>query len=143
MTDFNKRLVQHFIQLSWNTGRFNLLRHIVCPDFVYHCSTEEGFKDLEGFISYVTDVRAAIPDLEISVEEMMAEGNRVITVSTFSGTFENRLMGLEPNHRIISFGGISTWEIRRGKVAHQNTLIDIAELQRQLAVERSAMSLVG
>ncbi|MAD45756.1 MAG: hypothetical protein CMI02_02645 [Oceanospirillaceae bacterium] len=143
MESFNKRLVEHFIQLSWNSGRFNLLRHIVCPDFVYHTSFLEGFKDLEGFIQYVTEIRGAIPDLEVSIEDIMAEGNRVISVSTFSGCFEKPLMGMEPNHRVISFGGISTWEIRRGKVLHQNTLVDIAELQRQLNVEPSQVSMVG
>ncbi|WP_430459811.1 ester cyclase [Thalassolituus sp. LLYu03] len=134
MSDFNKRLVEHFIQLSWNTGRFNLLRHIVSHDFVYHTSFAEGFKDFDGFINYLQEIRSALPDLDVSVEDIMAEGDRVITVSTFSGSFEKPVFGMQPNGLVVSFMGISTWQIRRGKVCSQNTLVDIAELQRQLAV---------
>jgi len=143
MSEFNKQLIQHFIRLSWNEGRFSLLRHLVCPDFIYHTSFSEGFMDYENFTDYLRQIRHAIPDLEVSVEEIMAEGDRVITVSTFSGTFENAVFGVEPNHRIISFGGISTWTIRRGKVAAQNTLVDIAGLERQLNVRPAKVSLAG
>ncbi|MAK92159.1 MAG: hypothetical protein CMI08_08210 [Oceanospirillaceae bacterium] len=143
MESFNKRLVEHFIQLSWNSGRFNLLRHIVSPDFVYHTSFVEGFRDLDGFIEYVSEVRSAIIDLDVSIEEMMAEGNRVITVCTFSGSFERPLMGMQPNHRVVSFSSISTWEIRRGKVVHQNTMVDLAELQRQMVGANNAVPLAG
>lgn len=144
MSEFNKRLVEHFIALSWNTGRFNLLRHIVSHDFVYHTSFADGFKDFDGFVDYIQDIRRAIPELDVSIEDIMAEGDRVITVSTFSGTFEQPVFGMQPNHRVVSFTGISTWQIRRGKVCSQNTLVDISELQRQLmAGKSSAMSLAG
>lgn len=133
MSEFNKRLVEHFIQLAWNTGRYNLLEHITTHDFVYHTSFSEGFMDFESFCAYIKDIRHAIPDLEVSIEEMMAEGDKVITVSTFSGSFEKPVFGMQPNGKIVSFSGISTWEVRRGKVKSQNTLVDIAELQRQLS----------
>lgn len=134
MSDYNKRLVEHFIQLSWNTGRYNLLQHLVTHDFVYHTSFAEGFKEFDGFCDYLKDIRHAIPDIDVSIEELMAEGDKVISVSTFSGSFEKPVFGMQPNGKIVSFTGISTWEVRRGKVKSQNTLVDIAELQRQLMV---------
>ncbi|MDK2779491.1 MAG: ester cyclase [Pseudomonadota bacterium] len=141
MSEFNKQLVKHAVQLSWNTGRFNLLKHLICPDFVYHTSFAEGFMDFDGFAAYISKIRHAIPDLEVSIEEIMAEGDKVISVSTFSGTFEHEVFGYQPNQRIISFGGVSTWTIRRGKIASQNTLVDISELQRQLASSKERISM--
>ena len=133
MSEFNKRLIEHFVQLSWNTGRFHLLRHIVSHDFVYHTSFSDDFKDFDGFVQYLQEIRQALSDLEVTIEDLMAEDDRVISVSTFSGSFDRPLFGMKPNGRIVSFTGISTWQVRRGKVCSQNTLVDIAQLQRQLA----------
>lgn len=127
-----KALVEHFIRLSWNTGKFNLLQQLVTSDYVYHTSFVEGFKDFAAFSDYVKEIRNAIPDLDVSIEELMVEGDKAISVSTFSGTFEKPIFGMQPNHRIVSFGGISVWEFRRGRVCGQNTLVDISELNRQL-----------
>src|SRR5690606_31210512 len=102
-----KALVEHFIRLSWNTGKFNLLQQLVTPDYVYHTSFVEGFKDFAAFSDYVKEIRNAIPDLDVSIEELMVEGDKAISVSTFSGTFEKPIFGMQPNHRIVSFGGIS------------------------------------
>lgn len=131
-TQHYKALVEHFIRLSWNTGKFNLLQQLVTPDYIYHTSFVDGFKDFSAFTDYVRDIRLAIPDLDVSIEELMVEGDKAISVSTFSGTFERPVFGMEPNNRVISFGGISVWEFRRGRVCSQNTLVDISELQRQL-----------
>ena len=133
MSDHNKQLVEHFINLYWNTGRFNLLRQIVTPDFVYHTTFAEGFKDVDSFVEYVKQIRTAIVDLDVSIEEIMAEGDRVITISTFSGSFQKPLFGFPPNNKVIGFSAVSTWEIRRGRVCSQNTLVDLAGLQRQMA----------
>src|SRR5690606_20620920 len=127
-----KALVEHFIRLSWNTGKFNLLQQLVTPDYVYDTSVVEGSKDFAAFSDYVTEIRNAIPALNASIEELMAEGDKAISVSTFSGTFETPIFGVQPHHRIVSFGGISVWEFRRGRVCGQNTLVDISELARQL-----------
>ena len=67
------------------------------------------------------------------IEEIMAEGDRVITISTFSGSFQKPLFGFPPNNKVIGFSAVSTWEIRRGRVCSQNTLVDLAGLQRQMA----------
>ncbi len=128
----NKSLVEHFIRLSWNTGKYSLLQQLVTSDYVYHSSFSADFKDFAGFSEYVKEIRHAIPDLEVTIEELMSEGDKAISMSTFSGTFENPVFGMKPNNRIISFGAVSVWEFRRGKVCSQNTLVDIAELQRQL-----------
>lgn len=128
----HKSLVEHFVRLSWNTGKFNLLQQLVTPDYVYHSSFAPDFKDFAGFSEYVKSIRHAIPDLEVTIEELMAEGDKAMSMSTFSGTFENPVFGFQPNNRIITFGAVSVWEFRRGRVCSQNTLVDIAELQRQL-----------
>lgn len=127
-----KSLIENFINLSWNSGRFNLLQQLATPDYVYRSSFIEGFKDFQGFVDYVKEIRAAIPDLDVSIEELMVEGDKAISVSTFSGSFEQPFFGITPSHRVISFVGISVWEIRRGRVCDQNTLVDVAALRRQL-----------
>lgn len=130
----HKSLVEHFIRLSWNSGKFNLLKQLATSDFVCHQNNLDGFLDIESFIDYVKEIRTAVPDLTITLEELVTEGNKAFSMATFSGTFENAALGRQPNNCVISFNCMSVWEFRRGKVLAQNTIIDLAALRSQVNV---------
>src|SRR5690606_41977580 len=90
-----KALVEHFIRLSWNTGKFNLLQQLVAPDYVYHTCFVEGVKDFAAFSDYVKEIRNAIPDPDVSSEALMVAADRVISVATLSGTVEQPIFGMQ------------------------------------------------
>src|SRR5690554_6910877 len=46
----NKSLVEHFVRLAWNSGKFNLLKQLVTSDFVCHQNNLDGFLDIDSFI---------------------------------------------------------------------------------------------
>lgn len=133
MSSENKRLVEKHIDLSWNKGKYGLLQQIVAKGFRYQTTFKDGFRDFDGYIEYVEEIRRAVPDLEVSVEDIMAEDNKVITFSTFFGSFENSLFGIPANGKVIAFSAASIWLISRGKVSEQTTMVDLVGLQRQLA----------
>lgn len=128
----HKSLVEHFIRLSWNSGKYNLLKQIATSDFVCHQNNLDGFLDIESFINYVKEIRVAIPDLTINIEELVCEGNKAFSMTTFSGTFEKEAFGRKPNNCVMSFSCMSVWEFRRGKVLTQNTIVDMAALHSQV-----------
>lgn len=128
----HKSLVEHFIRLSWNSGKYNLLKQLATSDFVCHQNNLDGFLNIESYIDYVKQIRVAVPDLTITLEELVAEGDKAFSMATFSGTFENAALGREPNNCIISFNCMTVWEFRRGKVLGQNTIIDLAALRSQV-----------
>jgi steroid delta-isomerase-like uncharacterized protein len=76
-----------------------------------------------------------VPDLEVTIEEIMAEEDKVITFSTFCGSFNKPLFGMPANGKIIAFSAASVWIIYRGKIMEQTTMVDLAGLQKQLRAE--------
>jgi steroid delta-isomerase-like uncharacterized protein len=131
----NKSLVAKHIDLSWNKGKYNLLQQIVAKGFRYQTTFKDGFRDFEGYVEYVENIRRAVPDLEVTVEEIMAEDDKVITFSTFCGSFNKSLFGMPANGKIIAFSAASIWIIYRGKIIEQTTMVDLAGLQKQLSAE--------
>jgi len=128
----NKSLVEHFVRLAWNSGKFNLLKQLVTSDFVCHQNNLDGFLDIDSFIEYVKEIRFAVPDLTVTIEDLVVEGNKAFSMATFSGTFEKPALGRQPNNCILSFSCISAWEFRRGKVLAQNTIVDMFALRKQV-----------
>jgi len=132
MDEENKDLVRRHIELSWNKGKFNLLQQLVSKRFRYQTTFKDGFKNFDEYTEYVSEIRNAVPDLEVSVEEIMAEDNKVITFSTFAGSFTKPLFGMPANGKVIAFSGASVWTIHKGKIESQTTMVDLMGLQRQL-----------
>ena len=128
----NKSLVEKHIDLSWNKGKYGLLQQIVAKGFRYQTTFREGFRDFDGYVEYVESIRKSVPDLSVSIEEMMAEDNKVITFSTFCGSFQKPLFGIPANGKVIAFSAASVWVIYRGKIIEQTTMVDLAGLQKQL-----------
>lgn len=135
MSAENKALVEKHIDLSWNKGKFGLLNQIVGKGFRYQTTFKDGYRDFDGYVEYVEDIRRAVPDLEVIIEEIMAEDNKVITFSTFCGSFNKPLFGMPANGKVIAFSAASIWIIHRGKVVEQTTMVDLAGLQKQLAAQ--------
>jgi steroid delta-isomerase-like uncharacterized protein len=132
MSSENKRLIEKHIDLSWNKGKYGLLKQIVAKGFRYQTTFKDGFRDFDGYVEYVENIRRAVPDLEVTIEEIMSEDDKVITFSTFCGSFNKPLFGMPANGKIIAFAAASVWIIYRGKVIEQTTMVDLAGLQKQL-----------
>jgi len=133
MSTENKALVEKHIDLSWNKGKYGLLQQIVSKGFRYQTTFKDDFKDFNDYIEYVEDIRRSVPDLEVTIEEIMAEDDKVITFSTFCGSFNKPLFGMPANGKVIAFSAASIWKISRGKVVEQTTMVDLAGLKKQLA----------
>lgn len=136
MLEENKKLVVKHINLSWNQGRLSILKQMATRDFIYDFTLSGECLDYEGFSSLVKQIRDAIPELEVSVEDMIAEGDKVVTHSTFCGTLEKPLFGFPASNKIIAFPAMTIWEIYHGKVKRQTTMIDISSLQKQTGLNR-------
>lgn len=133
MSSENKRLIEKHIDLSWNKGKYGLLKQIVAKGFRYQTTFKDGFRDFDGYIEYVENIRQAVPDLQVSVEEIMSEEDKVITFSTFFGSFNKPLFGMPANGKVIAFSAASVWIVYRGKVIEQTTMVDLSGLQKQLS----------
>jgi steroid delta-isomerase-like uncharacterized protein len=127
----NKKLICQFIELTWNQAHFNLARSLVAPEFTYHASMINQPMTLEGMSTLVNIIRDAMEDFTISVDEVVAEGNLVVTQSTFAGTLVKPLMGFEPTDRMVALSAATFWKFRQGVVQSGNSILDTADLVHQ------------
>jgi steroid delta-isomerase-like uncharacterized protein len=78
--------------------------------------------------------RDAFPDSYFTVEDMVAEGEKVATRKTFHGTHEGEFMGIPPSGRAVSMGLIDIVRISDGRVVEHWSMGDTLGLMQQLGV---------
>ena len=134
----NKKVVEQFIQHAWTRGRYNLARQMMSRDFLYHACLSLDTCGADEFFDEVEKLRSAIGDFNLTVEDIMCDGDRAISIMTLCGTFQQSMFGLPPTHKLVGITCAVTWQLQRGKVRHINMMVDMAHLQLQIAAGAAA-----
>jgi steroid delta-isomerase-like uncharacterized protein len=131
----NKAVVRRMLEELFNRGNLDLVDAIIAPDFVEHDpAMPEEVRGPEGFRGYVLAYRSAFPDIHIEVEDQLAQGDRVATRWTGSGTHEGDLMGIAPTGNRVTVAGMDISRISGGKIAESWSNYDLMGLMQQLGV---------
>ncbi len=85
-TEDNKALVRRAIEEGWNQGNVALIDELDAPNFIHHDPDFPNFQTREDYKQWVTEARNAFPDLHLTIDDMIAEGDKVVTRWTFRGT---------------------------------------------------------
>jgi predicted ester cyclase len=75
---------------------------------------------------------AGLPDFSVQIKHQVAEGDKVATLKTFSGTHEGEFMGIPPTGSRVSFDVFDLLRVRDGKVVEHWNVVDMAGLLQQL-----------
>ena len=129
-TEENKALVRRWFEEVVNKGNLDVLDEICAPTYV-----EAGdVVGPEGPKQYFTEIRTASPDFHITVEDMIAEGDKVAVRWTFRGTHKGEYMGIAPTGKQVTVTGITIWCIADGKFVESWENKDDLGLMQQLGV---------
>jgi steroid delta-isomerase-like uncharacterized protein len=130
-----KRRVRQHIDLSWCKGRLALAEQLQSRYFSYKSSLVAQPVNSAGFALLVREVRLAMPDLEVAVDECLSDGNRVVTSSTVFGTLITPAFGYEPSNKILTIAAMSIWTLNpAGDIEEINTLFDLESARQQLSM---------
>lgn len=136
--DANKLLVQRLVRDVQEGGQLALIDELFGEDFVDHtplpglAATRDGVRMLFG------GMLAAFPDLKITIEEQVAEGEKVVTRKTFEGTHRGDFMGIPPSGNPIAFSVIDILTVRDGRFREHRVVVDQLQLLRQLGAMPAA-----
>jgi steroid delta-isomerase-like uncharacterized protein len=86
----------------------------------------------DGVKLFFSTFRDAFPDIEVEVDELVAEGDRVAVATTFTGTHTGSIMGMEPTGKRVSVTGIDIVRVAEGRIVEHRGLTDVVGLMRQL-----------
>ena len=124
----------------WNTGAVDAVADVYAQDFVGHFPPSSHLPErrgIDGAREGISRIRAAFPDWHEAVEDMVTEGNKVVTRYTSTGTHRGEFRGLAPTGRRITVPEISIYRVAKGKVVEQWCLIDDLGRLQQLGAAGS------
>ncbi|HTF28997.1 MAG TPA: ester cyclase [Flavitalea sp.] len=136
LTEKNKSLVTRAVKEIWNEGNYNNLEEFISADFVAYSSSpgEEDVHGYEGAKYYFTQLRNAFPDLHFTITDQIAEGDKVVTHWTASGTHKGEFKGIPPTGKKFAVTSIDIERIVDGKVTECWANMDELGLLQQLGV---------
>lgn len=134
--DDRKKLARQHIDLTWNRGHLALAEHLHSKDFLYKSSFIGRPLGSAEFLDMVRQIRQAMPELEVVVEECLAEGNRVVTWSTLIGSIAQPAFGYPPSDKVLSISAMAFWTITpTQQVQEICTMFDMESFRAQLGLE--------
>ena len=132
MSEENKAIVKRIVQEIWNGGNLDLADELIAPDYVDNVSGTGSQVGPNGFKEAVNGVRDAFPDFVITINDMIAEDDKVVLVWTFIGTHKGELMSIAPTDKLIEFDGIYLYRFKDGKLMERSGKRDMFKLMSQL-----------
>jgi len=127
----NKATERRFVEEIWNKGNFALAKELVTPEYLDHDAMTSGVGP-DGVRQEVSVFRNAFPDLRFAIDDMVAEGDKVVTRLTASGTHEGDLPGIPATGKRVTISGIVISRYKSGKAAEAWFKFDFLGLYRQL-----------
>ncbi len=77
-TEDNKALMRRGVEEGWNQGQVAVLDELCAPNFLYHHHTRPDVRTLEDYKRFITEFRSAVPDFHGTIDDMIAEGDKVV-----------------------------------------------------------------
>jgi steroid delta-isomerase-like uncharacterized protein len=133
MSATNKTLARRFLEAFATADRV-ALEAIVAPDFVDHKPAPDQAPGREGLIGVVTRFRAALPDMAISIENVVAEGDLVAVNGLVTGTNRGPMMGAPATGKSVSFAYMDMYRVVNGRIAESWHVEDIVAMLSQLGM---------
>jgi steroid delta-isomerase-like uncharacterized protein len=131
----NKAISRRADEELFDRGNLDVADELFAPNFVFHDpASGEDWHGPESVKRYATMMRAAFPDLHYAVEDQIAEGDKVVTRYTASGTHQGELMGVAPTGSRVEIRGISITRIKGGKIEEIWESYDALGMMQQLGV---------
>lgn len=139
-TDQNKATYRSFIQIVFNEGRLDAVEEYLSPKYVLHDARPGTLAGREGVKQIVSIFRAAFPDLNITIEDQVAEQDKVCSLTTMRGTHKGSLFGIAPTGRTVTVTGLTMVRILGGRIVESWVKNDETALMNQLGAGPDAAS---
>jgi steroid delta-isomerase-like uncharacterized protein len=132
-TEQNKALFRQFVDDVFNQGNTSVIDELVAPDFVEHEELPPGIPPgREGFKQMLMMFRSAFPDFKATIDDMVAEGDKVVVRMTWTGIHKGEFMGMPPTGKRVSMGVIDIVRFDGDKFVEHWGLMDSSSMMQQL-----------
>jgi predicted ester cyclase len=131
-TEANKAIVRRHFEAVVNQANLDNIEEWVSPDFLDH-EAPPGHAHGPASVRYTVDgQRAGFPDWSVTVDDIVAEGDRVVVRNTWRGTHHGVWRDIAPTGRTVTYTGMVMWRLADGKIVERWASIDRLSILRQL-----------
>lgn len=131
----NKALIRRWFEEVWNKGRAEAISEMMSEECVSHGLSGDADNPLRGatgFLPFHAQFREAFPHIEVVVEDVLAEGDKVAARCSVRGKHEGDSLGFKATESMVNFDGIGIGRVENGKFVETWNSFDFATMYRQL-----------
>ncbi len=133
-TEENKAIVRRMTEEFYNQGNVERAEDFFADTYVHHDPASPHGRDRDGLTEVVRAFRAGCPDLQIAIDDLVAEGDKVTKRWTLHATHTGDLSGIPPTGKRITLRGLELYRFANGKIAECWLAYDNLSLMQQLGV---------
>jgi len=135
MIEENKQLVRRWFEEVWNKGRANAIEELFDENGIAHGLSDDPanpIKGPKGYRPFLTMFRQAFPNMEIVIEDMVAEDDKVTARCSVRGKHEGDGLGIAATQLPVEFTGITIVRIGNGKIVEAWNNFDFMTMNKQV-----------
>jgi predicted ester cyclase len=131
----NKANLSRIVEEVFNKGNMSVIPQLIAPSWSYNNMGQE-FKGPEGFKQFASDFRTAFPDAQMTVDEMVGEGDKLAARIAIRGTFKGKLGDIKPTGKRFDVKFAYFYSYKDGKeTAVPIEFIDNLDFYQQLGIQ--------
>ena len=112
----NKTIVRRYYEELLNTGDISNIENYITDDYE---EVHDGVRyklGINGAREHILGVRQVYPDIKLTIENQISEGEWVATIYSVTGTFKNEWLGIPPTGEKITYTGVNVDRLKDGKI---------------------------
>ena len=126
----NKKLLNSLFNEGLNQRKMEIADELFHPEYVNY--SFPGQKGAEAFKNIGAMFLAAFPDMKITVEDIIEEGDKLATYGYWQGTHKGNFQGIDATGKSVKVNYLDVWKVKDGKLHENWVQMDIAGLMHQL-----------
>lgn len=138
MSDQQETLLHRWFEEVWNKGRAEAIDEMFASDGIAHGLTDQSGNELkgpEGYKPFFKSFRTAFPDIQITIEDTIVEGDKIAARCTVRGTHRGEGIGIAATDKAVEFTGITIVRVKHGKVVEAWNNFDFMRMFEQVKVK--------
>jgi predicted ester cyclase len=126
-TSDDKLLIRRYIEEVINTGNVDKIDQFISADYVEVCECKRFPLGIKGAKEHILGARQTYPDLSLTVEQQIAEGEWVATSITARGTHKGVWSGIKPTGKVLTFSGVNIERVVDGRIVEHGGAANMLE----------------
>ena len=136
----NKLAMSRFVDFI-NAASEKLATELISPDAIFYVpGRSEPMRGPAGYLSIIQMMRGGFPDIQWTLEEMVAEGDKVAARFTMRGTHRGSFFGVSPSGNKISVQALNIYRLSEGQFVEEHGQPDLLALLRQIGAEPAGLA---